>query len=503
VRFRRERRRAGVLPALGATILLVPAAVAAATLRVGPDKPYRTVRAAAQAARDGDLVEVDAGLYSADVATWSQDGVVVRAVGGRAHLRADGAAEAGKGIWVISGADLTFEGFEFSGAQVPDGNGAGIRAQGSGRLVVRDCWFHDNQNGILGGADSLHVEASVFHHNGTGDGRTHNMYVDHGGAFVLRFSDTRQAVVGHNVKSRALRNYILYNRILDGADGTASYSVDLPQGGRSVLVGNVIQQGPATSNPAIVAYAAESAANGVLDLSVAYNTLVNTRTSGGTFVQMRSGTVARIAGNIFYGPGTRWSSGTSVNASTNYSATALDNAPGFAAPLSWDYRLTAASPAGAGGIVGAGADPGSTANGFDLKPRFHYVHEARSEPRPVVGGLDLGAFELGTAPTDTVEPGVDAGGPLQIVALGPNPVAAGSTAALSFRIAARQRVHVRVYNAAGALVRTLLDADAGPGLVEVTWDGSDRGGRYVAAGLYFYRVECAAGVRSRGALVLR
>jgi hypothetical protein len=492
---------AGRCIALAAAGLLVAAGAGwAALLRVGPDKPYRTVRAAAQAAHDGDVVEVDAGLYPADVASWPQDGLVVRAVGGRAHLRADGAAEAGKGIWVVSGADLTFEGFEFSGAQVPDGNGAGIRAQGGGRLVVRDCVFHDNQNGILGGADSLHVEASVFDRNGTGDGRTHNLYVDHGGAFVLAWSHTHHAVVGHNVKSRALRNYIVYNRILDGSDGTASYSVDLPQGGPSILVGNVVQQGPSSSNAIVVAYAAESAANGGLDLYLAYNTLVNTRTAGGTFVSLRSGTTARFVGNIFYGPGTRWSSGASVTANANYDATALDNAPGFAAPQAYDFRLTAASP---GSIVDAGVDPGSAAGGFDLEPRFQYVHEAGREPRPIVGGLDVGAFELGAGSTAAPPPEADAAGGVQIIALQPNPVVAGRSATLTLRLAERQPVRVRVYSVAGALVRTLLDGEAGPGLMRVAWDGRDGGARRVAAGLYLYRVESAAAVRSRRALVLR
>src|SRR5262245_20505703 len=136
-----SRLRASVL-FFGLLLLVVaqPPTVVAATLRVGPDKPYRTVRAAAQAAHDGDVVEIDAGLYSADVATWSRSGVTVRAVGGRAHLRADGANEAGKGIWVVSGANFTAENIEFSAARVPDGNGAGIRAQGSGRLVVRNCY---------------------------------------------------------------------------------------------------------------------------------------------------------------------------------------------------------------------------------------------------------------------------------------------------------------------------------------------------------------------------
>jgi hypothetical protein len=54
----------------------------------------------------------------------------------------------GKGIWVISGNDTVVENIEFSGAAVPDANGAGIRFEGV-NLTVRNCYFHHNQNGIL------------------------------------------------------------------------------------------------------------------------------------------------------------------------------------------------------------------------------------------------------------------------------------------------------------------------------------------------------------------
>jgi hypothetical protein len=72
------------------------------------------------------------------------------------------------------------------------------------------------------------------------------------------FEDPAIAKIGHDVKSRARENYILYNRISDGPDGTASYEVDLPNGGLSYLIGKVIQQGPRTDNNTIVSYGAEA-----------------------------------------------------------------------------------------------------------------------------------------------------------------------------------------------------------------------------------------------------
>ena len=481
-----------------------PELAAAATLRVGPDKPYRTIRSAALAVQNGDVVEVDARLYSGDVATWSKSNLTVLAVGGgRAQLRANGAAEAGKGIWVVSGANITLDGFEFSGAAVPDRNGAGIRAQGAGTLVVRNCYFHDNENGILGGADSLVVESSIFDHNGNGDGHTHNMYIDHGGSFTLRWSFSHRAVVGHNVKSRALRNYILYDRILDESDGTGSYSVDLPQGGRSYLVGNFIEQGPQSGNPAIVAYAAESASNGALELYVTYNTLVNDRTGGGTFLQLRSGTTATSTGNIFYGPGTTWSGGSSVAASRNHVAPALDNEPRFADPRAYDYRLTSTSPRGASGIVDAGADPGFAPGGFDLEPHFQYVYEAGNQTRAPLGSLDLGAFELGTPPSGAGPGGDDSDhtGGVRRLSAHPNPAPAGRTV-VSFSIPARQNVRLRVFSMSGRYVATLADGEIGPGEVQVPWDATDHRGRRVASGKYVYRIETRGTSQSKSLLLV-
>ena len=188
-----------------------------AVIRVGPGRPLARPSAAAKIARDGDVIEIDAGSYDGDAASWTQNGLTIRGVGGRAHLRAAGAHAEGKAIWVIKGANTTIENVEFSGATVGDGNGAGIRQEGAG-LTVRSWYFHHNQNGILTSpnkASDIVIEHSEFAHNGTGDGSTHNIYIGEVRSFTLRYSYVHHAVVGHDVKSRALRNYIAYNRIMD------------------------------------------------------------------------------------------------------------------------------------------------------------------------------------------------------------------------------------------------------------------------------------------------
>jgi hypothetical protein len=371
--------------------ILLPVAAFAAILRVGPDKPYKTVRSAAAAVKDGDIVEIDGGLYSRDVAVWRKNNITVRAVGGRAHLRADGANESGKGIWVVQGNNFAVEGVEFSGASVSDQNGAGIRAETTGALTIRNCYFHDNEEGILGPDDSnaeVVIENSTFENNGYGDGYSHNIYIGRIQSFTLRSSYSHKARVGHNIKSRARQNYILYNRIMDEDIGTASYQIDLPEGGLSFIIGNIIQQGLLAENSSIISYATENTNAGVLELYVVNNTIVNDRPNGGTFLQMRAGTKANVVNNIIYGPGTAWSTnGVTITSSNNYREPSYNNSPGLANPQMYDYHIASNSP-----CVNTGIPPGM-ANGFDLTPAKQYVYDAKSEARNITGNIDIGAFE--------------------------------------------------------------------------------------------------------------
>src|SRR3954451_21603220 len=95
------------------------------TWHVGPDRRLATPSAAAAVARDGDTVLIDAGTYVGDVATWTQDDLMLRGVGGRAHLQADGVSAQRKAIWVIDGDRTTVDRVELSGATGADGNGSG------------------------------------------------------------------------------------------------------------------------------------------------------------------------------------------------------------------------------------------------------------------------------------------------------------------------------------------------------------------------------------------
>ena len=129
---------------------------------------------------------------------------------------------------------------------------------------------------MLGAADaggSISIDHSEFAHNGDGSGSTHNIYVGAIASFSLTNSYIHDAVVGHEVKSRAASNNITGNRIFDN-NGSASYSIDLPNGGNATISGNQIEQGAFTQNPAIFAWGEEGNTNGGM-MFITGNTVVN------------------------------------------------------------------------------------------------------------------------------------------------------------------------------------------------------------------------------------
>jgi Right handed beta helix region len=350
------------------------------TWRVGPDRELATPSAAAAVARDGDTVLIDPGPYSGDVATWTQDDLTLRGDAGRAHLRADGNDAQGKAIWVIAGDRTRVDRIEFSGAAVADRNGAGIRQEGTDLTVTRS-WFHDNENGILTGADpesDVVITRSRFFRNGFGDGYSHNLYVGAVRSLTVSGSWLSAADTGHELKSRAARTTIVGNRISDG-DATASYSIDLPNGGASLVAGNLIIQGPRSENPAIVSYGAEGLTHPSRTLWVVNNTFVNQRASG-TFVALADGARAHLRNNLLVGPGDL-TSGAIADARRNR-AVGVD---GFVGPGAEDFRLLPGSPA-----VDRGA-----AVPRRWRARWEYVAPAGRTRRPVVRRIDLGAYELG------------------------------------------------------------------------------------------------------------
>ena len=219
------------------------------------------------------------------------------------------------------------------------------------------------------------IRRSRFLRNGAGDGLTHNIYVGAVRSLTVTGSYLWGADTGHELKSRAARNTVVGNLITD-RDATASYSIDLPNGGRSLVAGNVIVQGPRSENSAMVSYGAEGL-TGSRRLWVVGNTFVNRRPAG-TFVSLAAGSRAELRNNLLVGPG-ELTTLAGVPARANLRV----GLRSFVDPAHDDFRLQAGSPA-----IDRGVPVPQR-----WRPRWEYVHPAGQVRRPVVGRIDLGAFE--------------------------------------------------------------------------------------------------------------
>ena len=111
--------------------------------KIGASRSYTKPSAVAALVSNGDTVEIDAAVYANDVAKWTANNLVLKGIGGLAHLKSGGTASGGKAIWVIGGNDCKIEYIEFSECTSVDLNGAGIRQEGK-NLMVSHCFFHES-----------------------------------------------------------------------------------------------------------------------------------------------------------------------------------------------------------------------------------------------------------------------------------------------------------------------------------------------------------------------
>ncbi len=74
---------------------------------------------------------------------------------------------------------------------------------------------------------------------------------------------------------------------------------------------------------------------------------------------------------------------------------------------------------------------------------------------------------------------------------------------IKFGVDQAQHVRLQVYDIAGHLVRSLVDAFKEPGIYVETWDGRNHAGKQVASGVYFYRLEVGKQMLTRKATLMR
>jgi len=369
---------------------------AAHVIKVGPERDIKSPSEAARRANSGDVIEIDVGNYPNDVAVWHQDKITLRGLIGvekvRPHIHmtrpiayTQGSDQAnGKGIWVIKGNNISIENIELSGAKVAHENGAGIRIDKAMNTTICNSYFHHNENGLLGGGGTLLVEYSEFEQNGSGSGYTHNIYVNQAEtSLIFQYNYSHGVRVGHNLKTRAKINYILYNRIMDQKVGNSSYLVDVSNGGLTYIIGNVLQQSRKTVNKTTaIAYGLEGIKAGYpAKLFFINNTLVNNLESG-YFLKIATNAQVSLFNNLLLGGGTMANRTFDQSYNLQSSVQELVDADGF------NYHLKPGSKAI---DAGTSVDKGQQ---FELTPKYEYVHPSSMKNRITYGdSIDIGAYE--------------------------------------------------------------------------------------------------------------
>ena len=277
----------------------------ARTLEVGAGHPYAKLSEAAGAAAPGDRILVSPGQYF-DCAVLSADGVTVQGIGDASSVVLTDKTCQGKALLITTGRGITIANLTLTRARVPDGNGAGIRAEGSG-LTVDGVRFINDQDGILTADNpemTLLIRNSLFDHDGVCLAYcAHAIYAGHIASVIVQHSVFRNTRDGHDVKSRAARTEVTDCDIADGPDGTASYLIEVPNGGAVVVRGNTMEKGPRSGNhTAAIAIGMEGVDQATPEITVTGNRFTNDGDYRTAFVDNVTATEATLRNNTLHGP---------------------------------------------------------------------------------------------------------------------------------------------------------------------------------------------------------
>ena len=83
----------------------------------------------------------------------------------------------------------------------------------------------------------------------------------------------------------------------------------------------------------------------------------------------------------------------------------------------------------------------------------------------------------------------------------PNPFNPSTT--IGYQLPMATEVRLEIYNLMGQPVRTLVQTVEPAGYHSAMWDGRDDGGRALAGGMYFYRLQAGEFTQTRKLLLLK
>ncbi|AKT41002.1 hypothetical protein [Chondromyces crocatus] len=403
---------------------------AGTTYQVGPSRQYKKLADVANLLQPGDIVQVDGNATYAGNIRFSRHGTASQKITIRG-VRVNGkrpVLSGGTNTVELAGNHYVFEGFDVTG-----GSSRCIFHHAHG-ITIRDAVVHDcPAHGILGAdadSGSLLMEYVEVYACGSGTTR-HPVYIATdetaypGSVFRMQHCYIHDATGGNAVKSRAERNEIYYNWI----EGGHYKELELigPDGQRENLaredgdvVGNVFRK---THNQFVVrvggdgtgqswgryrfvnntfllkqgSSAAIHAFDGIESIEL-HNNIFHRVGGGGVQVLRDDGTWS--TGNpIFVGAKNAVPQGSTVP--TSLSQTITQNDPGFVNPGARDFRLSSSSPLRDIGVMTTQGPSGRPFPAPLALPLYHPPTGAiqalgAASARPVVGLIDLGAYEFGT-----------------------------------------------------------------------------------------------------------
>ncbi len=425
--------------------------VAAATLEVGPGKPFRQIEDANAQARAGDviLVHPQAGgrPYERVAILVRQKDLAFRAattVGSRRlKISGSGFEYSGDGstpraiFQFDRGADgCSLEGFDLSGAHNKSHNAAGVRTNQANRITIRDCAIHSNDMGIMSNGDGTadravdqRIENCEVYRNGdpADPGFNHNLYLG-GTSVTVRGCEIHSSLTGHDLKSRAHFTRVEYcylhgaaNRELDLVDSADTARPN----SHAVILGCIVVKDPhCQGNRSVIHFGQDGGKPHNGTLSLLFNTIVTpfvapvvelsspqagayllgnlvsdggNRQAGQHLVGIRAGAARQSVRGMhnWFSGNFGSAAGTALDPQTNLFRRAEFKL--FVDPARHNYRLTRQAAASARTPLRI-EDLDAPGLADEPRPRgesplaWQYRHPASQEKRPAENGMALGAY---------------------------------------------------------------------------------------------------------------
>jgi len=316
----------------GLMFLLLCASVQAALITVSPQDTEIQGYTKIESAQVGDIVEIEPGTYRYRVFL-DNDGttnnpIIIRAqdpndrpvwdMEGQNPADWPGsytAGDRGRATWQIRGSHYIVSDIEFIGAHISSGDSSGIRTVEASDIIVRNCLFEDNDNGIQGDGDNIIYEFCEFYNNGNPNiaGLCHNIYT-HGGDFTIRYSYIHDPEDGQNFHMRTENALFAYNIIENGGSYMGDImtdKIDRSQGEpitqTLTMLGNLIieKDDPANDAQVFVTYNDNQWPGTSFRFNMYYNTFIgNGKNAALAHITDMPGTVNQewyLYNNIFYG----------------------------------------------------------------------------------------------------------------------------------------------------------------------------------------------------------